>query len=64
VVLVINDYLRLLWLTCVLQRHIDLFHNNGDWLGYGFHDPKYEIHFGFQRMDDKVKYGPILSAKW
>ena len=26
--------------------------------------PYDENHFGFQRMDDKVKDGPVLSVDW
>ena len=41
---------------------IKLGHGNGDRLGnHGGHAPN---HFGFQRMDDKVKDGLVLSVDW
>jgi hypothetical protein len=60
---VINDDTRLLWLTCVLQRQIKLSHGNGNWLGnYGIPAPVDGNHFGFQRMEDKVKDGLVPSV--
>ena len=50
---------------CVLQRQLELGHGNGDLLGnYGFHAPVDGNHFDFQRMDDKVKGGLVLSVIW
>ena len=38
-------------------------HDNDDCLGnYGFHAPIDGNHFSFQRMDDKVKDGLVLSV--
>ena len=34
------------------------------WAINGFHAPIDGIHFGFQRMDDKVKDGLVLSVDW
>jgi hypothetical protein len=45
--------------------HCKLGHGNGDLLGnYGFHAPIYGNHFGFQRMNNKVKDELVLSAVW
>ena len=42
---------------------IKLGHGNGDRLGYhGGHAPYDGNHFGFQRMDDKVKDELVLSV--
>ena len=61
----INDDPRLLRLTCILQRQFKLGHGNGDCLGkYGFHAPIDENRFGFQRINDKVKDGLVLSVDW
>ena len=50
---------------CVLQRQLELGHGNDDCLGnYGFHAPIDGNRFGFQRMDDKVKDGLVLSVVW
>ena len=50
---------------CVLQRKFELGHGNDDCLGdYGFYAPIDANHFGFQRMDDKVKDGLVLSVVW
>ena len=44
---------------------IKLCHGNEDRLGYhGGHAPTMEIILVFQRMDDKVKDGPVLSVVW
>jgi hypothetical protein len=49
----------------VLKRHCKLGHRNGNLLGnYGFHAPINENRFGFQRMNDKVKDGLVLSDVW
>ena len=59
----INNDTRLLRLTCILQRQFELGRGNDDRLGnYGFHAPR--NHFDFQRMDDKVKDGLVLSIIW
>ena len=34
------------------------------WAINGFHAPIDGIRFGFQRMDDKVKDGLVLSVDW
>ena len=34
------------------------------WAINGFHAPIDEFRFGFQRMDDKVKDGLVLSVVW
>ena len=34
------------------------------WAINGFHAPINGNHFGFQRMDDKVKDGLVLSVVW
>ena len=40
-------------------------HGNGNCLGnYGFHAAIDGNHFGFQRMDDKVKDGLVPSVVW
>ena len=44
---------------------IELGHGNGDRLGnHGCHAPTMEIVLVFQRMDDKVKDGLVLSVDW
>ena len=47
---------------------IKLGHGNGDHLGkqggHGWSCPYDGNHFGFQRMDDKVKDGLVLSVIW
>jgi len=44
---------------------IKLGHGNGNWLGnHGGHAPDDGNRFGFQRMDDKVKDGLVLSVNW
>ena len=45
---------------------IKLGHGNGDRLGYlsWWSCPYDENRFGFQRMDDKVKDGLVLSVNW
>lgn len=44
-----------------MHRQFKLDHNNDDvWGNNGFHAPKYEFCFDFQRMDDKVKDGLVL----
>ena len=61
----INDDMRLLYLTCVLQRQLGLGHGHDDCLGnYGFRTPINGNRFGFQRMDDKFKDGLVLSVVW
>jgi hypothetical protein len=35
-----------------------------DWAINGFHAPIDENCFGFQRLDDKVKDGLVLSVDW
>ena len=50
---------------CVLQRQFELGHGNGNGSGnHGGHAPGDENRFGFQRMDDKVKDGLVLSVVW
>ena len=45
------------------ERQVELGHGNDDSLGiYGFHAPIDGNHFGFQRMDDKVKDKLVLSV--
>ena len=57
--------MRLLRLTCVLQMQFELGHGNGYLLGnHGCHAPVDGNHFGFQRMDNKVKDGLVLSVIW
>jgi hypothetical protein len=63
----------------VFYRQFKLCHNDGmcfiDNLSYvtmmvivwainSFYASKYGIHFGFQRIDDKVKDGLVLSIDW
>ena len=50
---------------CVLQRQFELGHGNGNLLdNHGCHATVDGNHFGFQRMDDKVKDGLVLSVVW
>ena len=54
-------------LSAKLQRmmEIKLGHGNGDRLGYhGGHAPTMEIILVFQKMDNKVKDGLVLSIVW
>jgi hypothetical protein len=40
-------------------------HGNDDYLGnYGFYTPIDGNHFSFQRMNDKVEDGLVLSVIW
>ena len=50
---------------CVLKRQFELGHDNGDvWAINGFHAPIDGNRFDFQRMDDKLKDGLVLSVVW
>jgi hypothetical protein len=50
---------------CVLQKQCKLGHGNGDRLGnYDFHAPVDGNRFSFQKIDDKVKDGLVLSVVW